>query len=51
MCACGSPSQPSELKTHHKAAVAALREKLKPHLLNSVKGDNGQTLVSGARKD
>ena len=30
---------------HHTAAVSALRAKLKPRLLNAVKGDNSQTLV------
>lgn len=30
---------------HHAAAVAALREAIKPRLLNSVRGDDGKTLV------
>lgn len=42
---CFSPPQPKDLKTHHAAAVDALRAKLKPRLLNAVKGDNSQTLV------
>lgn len=37
--------QPPELKKHHAVAVKALQEKLKPRLLNSVKGDNDKTLV------
>lgn len=39
------PSQPKELKIHHKAAMDALRAKLKSRLFNAVKGDNNQTLV------
>ena len=30
---------------HHTAAVQGLAEKLKPRLLNNVKGDNNKTLV------
>ena len=46
---CFSPPQPKDLKTHHAAAVDALRAKLKPRLLNAVKGDNSQTLVGFLR--
>ena len=42
---CFPPPQPKDLKMHHTAAVDALRAKLKPRLLNAVKGDNSQTLV------
>ena len=31
---------------HHTAAVNGLAEKLKPRMLNNVKGDNNRTLVA-----
>ena len=40
-----STSQPSDLKKHHAYAMKKLQEKLKPRLLNNVKGDDNNTLV------
>ena len=37
--------QPPELKKHHQVAVQKLREKLRPTLLQNVKGDDNKTLV------